>query len=237
MKKFAVFDIDGTVFRSSLVLEAMYELIRKGVFPGKARDIFAEKLEHWRARKDANAYDAYIEAIVQSFNLHIKGLSTKALHLIAENVVREQSEYTYVYTRDLIRSLRASGQYTLIAISGSPMELVQPFTDRHGFDIVHATKLVQDEGVYTGEFVAAYTGKDKLLQQLIDEHDLSLKGSIAVGDSRGDVGMLSLVERPIAFNPDKDLFAAAKREGWEVVVERKNVIYELEPNRGHYKLA
>ncbi len=237
MKKFAVFDIDGTVFRSSLVLEAVYVMIQKGVFPEKARDIFGDKLENWRSRKDANAYDDYIEAIVESFNLHIRGMSQRAFAIIAESVVREQSEYTYVYTRELIRDLKMTGEYMLVAISGSPKELVEPFTKQHGFDIVHATELLTEEGLFNGEVVAAHTNKDELLKKLIDDHSLSLKGSVAIGDSRGDIGMLSMVESPIAFNPDMDLFAAARREAWKVVVERKNVIYELEPGHGHYQLV
>jgi phosphoserine phosphatase len=39
--------------------------------------------------------------------------------------------------------------------------------------------------------------------------------------------MLELVERPIAFNPNKKLCAHAKKKGWEIVVERKDVIYKL----------
>lgn len=49
--------------------------------------------------------------------------------------------------------------------------------------------------------------------------------------------MLSIVERPIAFNPDKDLFNAAKHNGWKIVVERKNMIYKLEPNGHTFVLA
>jgi phosphoserine phosphatase len=39
--------------------------------------------------------------------------------------------------------------------------------------------------------------------------------------------MLDLVERSICFNPNQKLYDHAKRRGWEVVVERKDVTYEL----------
>jgi len=36
------------------------------------------------------------------------------------------------------------------------------------------------------------------------------------------------VENPIAFNPDKKLKLRAEREGWKIVVERKDVIYQIQ---------
>ncbi|MEK9176835.1 MAG: hypothetical protein AAB923_00910, partial [Patescibacteria group bacterium] len=53
------------------------------------------------------------------------------------------------------------------------------------------------------------------------------RGSVAVGDTESEIPMLRLVERPIAFNPNRKLFAYAKRRGWEIVVERKDVVYEI----------
>ncbi|MDB5164640.1 MAG: family hydrolase, partial [Candidatus Saccharibacteria bacterium] len=44
------------------------------------------------------------------------------------------------------------------------------------------------------------------------------------------------VEQPIAFNPSKDLFEHAQKEGWNVVLERKNMVYRLEPQDGRYQL-
>ena len=57
---------------------------------------------------------------------------------------------------------------------------------------------------------------------------MSFKGSIGVGDTESDVAFLKLVERPICFNPNKKLYDYAKRKGWEVVVERKDMIYFLQ---------
>jgi phosphoserine phosphatase len=36
-----------------------------------------------------------------------------------------------------------------------------------------------------------------------------------------------MVETPICFNPNKKLYEYAKRSGWKIVVERKDVIYDL----------
>jgi phosphoserine phosphatase len=78
--------------------------------------------------------------------------------------------------------------------------------------------------------------KDIVLQGLIDKHGLTTSGSIAVGDSESDIAMLAAVEQPIAFNPTRGLFAEATSRGWQIVVERKNVVYDLNQSGGGYML-
>ena len=68
-------------------------------------------------------------------------------------------------------------------------------------------------------------------------HDVTFSGSIAVGDSAGDLKMLEVVEKPIVFNPEKKLYDIALQRGWEIVIERKNMIYKLESRDGKYVLA
>jgi phosphoserine phosphatase len=49
-----------------------------------------------------------------------------------------------------------------------------------------------------------------------------------VGDTESDISILSAVGKPIAFNPNDKLAQHAKKKRWDIVVERKNVIYQLE---------
>jgi phosphoserine phosphatase len=71
----------------------------------------------------------------------------------------------------------------------------------------------------------------------VEKYGATFAGSIAIGDSESDIAMLELVERPIAFNPSKGLFKEAQKQGWPVVLERKNMIYELENRGNEYVLA
>ena len=61
------------------------------------------------------------------------------------------------------------------------------------------------------------------MAQLVNKYHARQTGSIAVGDSEGDIEMLEAVESPIAFNPSKKLFHHAQTHGWKVVIERKNM--------------
>jgi len=75
------------------------------------------------------------------------------------------------------------------------------------------------------------------LKKLVKQHSVVFTGSVGVGDSRSDATMLNLVEQPIAFNPERELFDYATRKGWKIVVERKNLVYELEKRDGKYQLV
>ena len=49
-QKVAFFDIDGTVFRSSLLIELVEKLIDEGVFPTQTKDGYVDAYRKWRDR-------------------------------------------------------------------------------------------------------------------------------------------------------------------------------------------
>jgi phosphoserine phosphatase len=68
--------------------------------------------------------------------------------------------------------------------------------------------------------------------QYISEKCLTLRDSVGVGDTESDVSFLKMVEHPIAFNPNMNLEKTARRKKWRIVVEKKDVIYDI----GNFKL-
>ncbi|MDN5819480.1 MAG: HAD family phosphatase [bacterium] len=236
-KKFAAFDIDGTLFRGALFRELIYDLLADGAVPNALTKDFEEAERAWKTRQHVNAFHEYEEAMISSFDSSLVEVSFEAFEKAAIKVIDRVGDYVYAYTRDLAAALKKQG-YTLIAISGSPQELVEPFVAKYGFDIFVAQQYGRgDNGKFNGEVTKTHTGKDVILKKLIEEHGLSLEGSVAVGDTGGDIGMLSIVEKPIAFNPEKKLFEAAKENSWNIVVERKNMIYKLSQNEPTFVLA
>jgi phosphoserine phosphatase len=71
------------------------------------------------------------------------------------------------------------------------------------------------------------SNKANIVARVIEDPNLTRSDSIGVGDTEGDISLLEAVEKPICFNPNKKLLDHAKRMGWPVVVERKDVIYHL----------
>lgn len=239
MKKFAVFDIDGTLFRWQLFHEIVFELVESGHLPAQVRQDIETRLSEWRGRKHAGSFRDYEMALVKAFLPHIPTIQVSALEKAADTVIKRCSTHVYMYTRSLISSLKQEG-YTIIAISGSQDEIVQRFAKLWDFDLAIGQVFETKNGYYTGNIPGGkllVEQKDATLKKLVKEHALSWDGSIAVGDSLSDAAMLRLVEQPIAFNPNDLLFEVAKENGWKVVIERKNMIYELEAGSGTYLLA
>ena len=227
MKKVAIFDIDGTIFRSSLLIELVNVMIEHGLFLPEFKEHYKKEYQSWLDRK--GTYDDYINAVVKAYNENISGVDYNEFKKVAEDVIGRMRDRVYRYTRDLVKKLKDEG-YFLLAISHSPMEIVQDFGYSMGFDKVYGRIYkVGDDGKFTGEmeYVDLISDKAKVLDRACEKEDLTLEGSIGVGDTEGDITQLKKVENPICFNPNKLLFDEAKKNNWKIVVERKDVIYEI----------
>jgi len=223
----AAFDIDGTVFRSSLLVELVERLIEAELFPRAAREMYEREQEQWLDRK--GGYESYIEKVVAAFGAQIKGLPYDEVANLAGEIIEEKRDRVYRFTRDRIKALKQEG-YFILGISHSPKFIVDGFGYEHGFDKVYGTFYATGpSGKFTGDVEDRdlIFNKAAVLQRAVRKEELTLVGSMAVGDTESDIPMLETVEQPIAFNPNQALYAHAKRRGWKVVVERKDVIYEL----------
>lgn len=223
----AAFDIDGTIFRSSLLIELVDRLILRGVFPEEARKEYERAQEEWLDRK--GDYEPYIQKVVVSFAKYAKGAPYGEVADIAGEVIEEMRDRTYRYTRDLVAELKARGHY-LLAISHSPKFIVDGFAFEHGFDKSYGTFYATGAaGRFTGEIEDEHLIKNKsaILARAVEKENLTLAGSVGAGDTESDISMLAMVEQPIAFNPNRALYRHALQNGWKVVVERKDVIYDI----------
>ena len=228
MKPVAFFDIDGTIFRSSLLIELVDELVKEGVFPDTTADIYEASHRAWKNRE--GSYEAYIDDVILAFLTHIKGVHYGVFADIARHVVAIQSKRVYRYTRDLIAELKKDG-YVIIAISQSPKTVLDEFCQQYGFDKVYGRMYeIGPQDCFTGVVIDEHLIKNKanIIKRIFDRHpELDRKNSIAVGDTEGDIPLLESVDRPICFNPNQQLYKHAKLNNWEVVVERKDVIYKI----------
>ena len=228
MQAVAFFDIYGTVFISSLLIELVDALIRDGVFPPEARDTYRDAATLWRNRE--GSYDEYINAVITSYLEHIKGVPYGVFADIGKRVVALHSKRVYRYTRDLIAELKQQGYY-IVAISQSPKTVLDAFCMQYGFDKVYGRMYeIGPQDQFTGEVMDVHLIENKAnIVKRVFEHNQNLtpRGSVAVGDTDGDISLLEQVDRPICFNPNQTLYLHAKRCGWQVVVERKDVIYHL----------
>jgi HAD superfamily hydrolase (TIGR01490 family) len=225
--KIAIFDIDGTIFRKNLHYELIVELAWMKVFPKevlqKLREVYTNWIEH------IGTYEDYRHSLVDLYSEHIKGCSEEDVVRAARAVVPFHERRTYIFAEELIARFRKEG-YHLIAISGSPLEIVKEYNESYlKFDQVFGSVYEKDaEGKHTGraEFEPS-KNKGEIVKQYVFEHGLTLDDSYGIGDTESDGSFLQLVMHPIAFNPNQNLKQVAEKSGWRIVVEKKDVIYEI----------
>lgn len=226
-RRVAVFDVDGTIFRSSLLIQLVEKLIERGAFSGDTREVYEKEHRRWLDRE--GDYQEYIEAVVKAFRSHLRGVHYGELADAAEELVDEQWKRTYRYTRDLLKDLKKKGYY-LLAVSHSPKTVLDKFCPRLGFNKSYG--LIYEIGpqdLFTGEMTDEHImlNKANILKRAVEKEGLTLTGSLGVGDTESDIPFLEMVAKPICFNPNMKLYKYAKRMGWDVIVERKDVMYKM----------
>ena len=121
--------------------------------------------------------------------------------------------------------------YYLCAISASPIYLVKEFSEHWDFDYATGAIYSIEDGIFSGEIVNTnFLDKEAVAKEFLQLSgiDADLSNSTAVGDTENDIPMLKMVGEPIAFNPSRSFAQFAKENGWRIVVERKDTIYEIQ---------
>ncbi len=236
-RPFAAFDIDGTLIRWQLYHALADVMAKQGIIDGEKYISVLRARQLWKFRQSANSFADYEVELVNLINTGIVGLKYTAYKRFCDDVIKRYQDQTYTFTRDLITELKGQG-YILFAISASPIELVRQIGTYYGFDDYGASRFEVNNGKLTGrEELLIGPAKQALLKQLITKHDATTRKSIAVGDTGGDIAMLQMADQAIAFNPSRELFDHATKHFWQIVIERKNVIYKLKYVHGQYILA
>jgi len=234
-RKFAVFDIDGTLIRWQLYHALADTLARQGYIKPETYQAMKDARMEWK-RRTGGGFKSYELQVIEVYEAVLKTLTFKQLEEGIESVFEEYKDQTYTYTRDLIAKLKKQN-YKLFAISGSQIEIVAKIAEYYGFDDYVGTVYQRKGDGFSGDKTIGSLNKDQTLKTLAKKHGCGFKGSVAVGDSHSDIVMLKLVQLPIAFNPEDSLFKSARRYGWKIVLERKNMVYELEKKDGRYELV
>lgn len=233
-KSAAFFDIDGTLYREGLITEVFkkfvsYELVDASKWYDEVKPAF---MKYDRRQGE---YDDYLMKMINIYTETLVGMSDEHIHHIASQVITQKGERVYTFTRDEILRHKQEGHY-VFAVSGSPLELVTAMAKKYEFTDCRGTIYqIDDTHHYTGEVIPMWdhASKEKAIKELVEAYDIDLSESYAYGDTTGDFTMFELVGHPYAINPTKELLEKIMatphvRNKIHVIVERKNVIYEID---------
>ena len=209
----AFFDLDKTIIAKSSVLAFGKPFYQGGLINRRAvlRSAYAQFM-FALAGADADQIErmrAYLTSMCTGWDVaQVREIVSETLHEIIDPIVYDEAV-------DLIAMHKAAGRDVVI-VSTSGEEVVAPIGAMLGADEVVATRMVVEDGHYTGE-IARYTfGPEKAVAigELAAERGYDLSASYAYSDSATDVPMLEAVGHPFAVNADRALRKIAAEREW-----------------------
>jgi HAD superfamily hydrolase (TIGR01490 family) len=218
----AFFDLDKTVIAKSSTLAFGKPFYRGGLVNRRAvlKSSFAQFV-YLLQGADEDSMDKmrdYLKALCS-------GWSVQQVHdIVAETLHELIDPLVYAEALELFEEHRAAGR-EVVLVSSSGEEIVGPIGEMLGVDRVIATRMVVEDGHYTGDiaFYAYGEGKERAVKELAARRGWDLGECYAYSDSATDVPMLAAVGHPVAVNPDKPLRRTATERNWPVRVFTKPV--------------
>lgn len=236
MKKTAAFfDIDGTLYRDSLMVEHFKKLIKYDIIDQKAwfehaRDTFMD----WDKRQ--GNYDDYLDDVCELYVDSLIGLDKTCIDFTSDQVIKLKSDRVYKYTRSRIK-WHLENDHIVIFISGSPNFLVEKMAKKYNITDFIGSDYIFENGVFNGKVVPMWDSlsKNNAINDFINKYDIDLSESYAYGDTNGDINMLKRVGNPIAINPTKELLTHISSDEnisnrTKIIIERKDIVYSLSSN-------
>ena len=212
----AFFDLDKTVIAKASTLAFSRPFYAGGLINRRSvlRSAYAQLMFGFQGidHDQMERMRAYLSALCAGWEVQVvRDIVAETLHAIVEPLV-------YAEAVALIEEHRAAGRDVVI-VSSSGSEVVEPIGAMLGADHAVGTRMVEEQGRYTGEiaFYAYGEGKAQAMRELASEHGYDLTASWAYSDSETDIPMLSAVGHPTVVNPDRSLRRLAEERSWPVL--------------------
>ena len=218
----AFFDLDKTIIARSSTLAFSRPFYQGGLINRRTvlRSAYAQfvYLVGGADHDQMERMRAYLSAMCTGWDVQqVKDIVSETLHELIDPIIYDEAA-------TLIEEHHLAGRDVVI-VSSSGAEVVEPIGEMLGADRVVATRMVVQDGHYTGDidFYAYAENKAAAVRELAEQEGYDLPGSYAYSDSVTDVPMLEAVGHPFAVNPDRALRREAVARDWQVLVFTKPV--------------
>jgi len=224
MKTAAIFDVDWTLTKEPVGYKFFVFLNSKGKFSNESmHEINTGILSY--INKEIN----YIQLCEIFDHAVIKGLYKKSVIEIEEEAKKflDKESLYFDYSQKLVNLFSDKHK---IFISSSISEIVSLVADDLGADYIIASKIRQKNGVYLDCIEVSLSkenAKKILVQNYALRNNINLKKSFGFGDSEHD-SHLEIVGHPIVLNPNPEFREAASKNGWKILYENDDVVWEVQ---------
>lgn len=218
----AFFDLDKTVIAKSSTLAFSKPFFDQGLINRRTvlKSSYAQFL-FLMSGADHDQMDrmrSYLTNMCAGWDVEqVKSIVGETLHDIVDPLV-------FAEAAELIADHKLCGR-DVVVVSASGEEIVAPIARALGATHAMATRMVVEDGKYTGEiaFYCYGEGKVEAIRQLAEREGYALEHCYAYSDSATDIPMLDTVGHPTVVNPDRTLRKEAAARGWPVLTFTKPV--------------
>jgi HAD superfamily hydrolase (TIGR01490 family) len=212
----AFFDVDNTIMRGASIFHFARGLAARKFFTFRDLSDFAWKQARFALGAEDMGDMASATEAALSF---VAGRRVEELQSLAEEIFDDvMATKLWPGTLALAQGHLDAGQRVWL-VTATPVELATIMARRLGLTGALGTVSEIEDGVYTGRLVGQPLhgpAKVEAVRALAAREGLDLSRCAAYSDSSNDIPMLSLVGNPCAVNPDSDLRAYAREQGWTV---------------------
>lgn len=214
----AFYDLDGTLLNGTVVDHYLYYARHDPSLPKRLRRVAETVLKApYYVYVDNMDRRLFNEVFYKSY----EGLSEDRLAMLGESLFEKVlQKKLYDGVQELLEADRAAGRVQVL-LTGALDFVARPVARFLGIETVVASCLeFGKNGLATGVLrppVMAGPEKASWIREYALRHRIDLEGSVAYADDVSDLPMLSMVGRPIAVNPDRQLLATARSHGWPVL--------------------
>ncbi|OBI75147.1 HAD-IB family hydrolase [Mycobacterium sp. E740] len=209
----AFFDLDKTVIAKSSTLAFSKPFFEQGLMNRRAvlKSTYAQFL-FLMSGADHDQMDrmrAYVTNMCAGWDVEqVKAIVGETLHDIVNPLV-------FAEAAELIADHKLCGR-DVVMVSASGEEIVAPIARALGATHAMATRMVVEDGKYTGDiaFYCYGDGKVAAIRELAAREGYALEHCYAYSDSITDLPMLETVGHPSVVNPDRALRKEAAARGW-----------------------
>ncbi len=211
----AFFDLDKTVIAKSSTLAFSKPFFSQGLMNRRTvlKSAYAQFL-FTMSGADHDQMDrmrAHITTMCAGWDVEqVKSVVGEALHDIVDPLV-------FAEAAELISDHKLCGRDVVI-VSASGEEIVGPIARALGATHAMATRMVVEDGRYTGDiaFYCFGEGKAEAIRALAAREGYALEHCYAYSDSITDLPMLTAVGHPTVVNPDRALRKEAAAHEWPI---------------------
>jgi HAD superfamily phosphoserine phosphatase-like hydrolase len=208
MKKVAFFDIDKTIYNT----HSFFQLAEYEIGKGRVKQETWDKIQKLLVRYKSGelTYSVTANMLLEDFAGDLKGQKyTDLIEDVGEFFLNNLKNF-YPYFEEILSKLKET--HDIYIITTNAQYVAKTIVDHFGLTGFISSEFEVIDGLFTGKVLKSLANGKSMVSDILAKYGKG--GSIAVGDSENDIGMLELVEYPVCISPSEELKKYASSNNW-----------------------